>query len=146
MKSLVQYIKEACEDSVAASKSFSLDLSAFENADETIKSAKDIAEKAGLEIEAEDGKIKVTVKKEDIEKASGLFEMLQDYLNARHNDTKAASDEAYAQKVKSLLEKVSEFFEWSDDAAACGEEDGKEKEDKGGKKEEKDGKKEGEEE
>lgn len=129
MKNLVEYIKEACEDSVAASKKISFNFSGFEGAEDTIKSVKEIAEKDGVEVEVEDEKVSVSLKKDELDKAEGLFELLQDYIQLRGKDQKRASDENYAQKCQSLEKKLNDWRDYVDDVNACDDEPEKKEED-----------------
>lgn len=130
MKNLVEYIKEACEDSVAASKKISFNFSGFEGAEDTIKSVKEIAEKDGVEVEVEDEKVSVSLKKDELDKAEGLFELLQDYIQLRGKDQKRASDENYAQKCQSLEKKLNDWRDYVDDVNTCDDEPEKKEDDK----------------
>lgn len=140
MKGLVDYIKEACEEKVPASKSFKFNLGGFEGADEIIKSAQEKIESDGIDGSVEDKTISISVKKEDAAKSKGLFDLIDSFLGQKASDTKNASDQAYAEKVAKLKEKVTEYNSYAS-APACEEEpekkdDKKEPEKKDDKKEE----------
>ena len=115
MKTLLQYIREASEETVAASKKISFNFSGFDGAEDTLKSAQAIADKDGVEVEVEDSKISVTVKKDNSDAAEGLFELLQDYIQLRGKDQKRASDEQYAQKCQKLEKTLNDWREYVDD-------------------------------
>ena len=131
MKTLVEYIKEACEKSECpASKSLSFNFTDFEGAEDTLKSVKEIAEKDGVDVEVEDSKVKVSLKKDAVDDAEGLFELLQDYIHLRGKDQKRASDEAYAQKIVKLEKTLDDWRTFVDDVKASDEEPEKKEEDK----------------
>lgn len=115
MKSLTRFIKEAAEDSVPASKTFSFNFSGFEGVEDTLKSAKEIADKDGVEVNIEDEKISIKVSSDDADKASGLFELLQDYIQLRGKDQKRAESESYAQKVSKCETTLNSYFDYLDD-------------------------------
>ena len=130
MKGLVDYIKEACEEKVPASKSFKFNLSGFDDADEVIKSAQEKIESDGIDGSIEDQTISISVKKEDAAKAKGLFDLIDSFLGKKASDTKNASDQAYAEKVAKLKEKVAEYNSYATAEPACDDDN------KGEKKEE----------
>lgn len=137
MKTLVEYIKEACEKSECpASKSLSFNFAECEGAEDTLKSAKEIAEKDGVDVEVEDSKLTVSLKKDDVDKAEGLFELLQDFIHLRGKDQKRASDEAYAQKIVKLEKALDAWREFVDDTKVSDDETPKGEEKKDDKKEE----------
>ena len=122
MKSLAQYIKEAAEETTSpSSKTFNFNFADLEGADDTIKSLQDMSAD-GVTIEVDDKKVKVTVSKDSLDAGQKVFELLQDFVHARRNDQKVASDESYAQKVKKFEETVASFFNYADDAATEEEE------------------------
>lgn len=122
MKTLAQYIKEAAEETTApSSKTFNFNFADLEGADDTIKSLQDMSAD-GVTIEVDDKKVKVTVSKDSLDAGQKVFELLQDFVHARRNDQKVASDESYAQKVKKFEETVASFFNYADDAATEEEE------------------------
>ena len=132
MKTLVEYIKEACDEKsqVSASKTLTFNFKGLDNAEETLNSAKEIAEKDGVEVEVEDEKIKVSLKKDSVDAAEGLFELLQDYIHARRNDEAARRDESYAEKTRKLEELLGDWRDYVDDAQCEPEEDKKEEDKK----------------
>ena len=121
MKTLVEYIKEACDEQsqVASSKTLSFNFAGLDDVEETLKSIQTKADESGIEVEVEENKLKVSLKKDSIDDAEGLFELLQDFIHARRNDQKVASDESYAQKVHSFEERLNDWREYADDAKEC---------------------------
>jgi len=141
MKTLVEYIKEAAEEkSVPSSKTFTFNFKGLEGAEDTLKSAQEIAEECGVEVEVEEEKIKVTVKKESVADADKLFELLQDFIHARRNDEAARREESYAEKTRKLEELLGDWRDYVDDAdeddSSEEQKEDKDKEDKKDKKEE----------
>jgi len=116
MKSLLQFIKEASEEKVASSKKLTFNFTDFEGAEETIKSLQEIADKDGVNVEVEDSKVTVTLSKDNVESAEGVFELLQDYIQLRGKDQKRASDEQYAQKCHKLESTLNDWREFVDDS------------------------------
>ena len=128
MKTLVEYIKEACEDGkCASSKSLSFNFADCEGTEDLLKSVKEIAEQDGVDVEVEDNKVKVSLKKDSVDDAEGLFELIQDFVHLRGRDQKRASDEAYAQKIAKLEKSLDDWREYVDDTKVSdeGEEDKK---------------------
>ena len=115
MKSLTTFIREAVEGSAPSSKTFSFNFTDFEGAEDTLKSAKEIADKDGVDVEIEDSKISVKVSADNADKASGLFELLQDYIHLRGKDQKRAENESYAQKVSKCESTLKSYFDYLDD-------------------------------
>ena len=116
MKTLVEYIKEACEDGkCASSKSLNFNFADCEGAEDFLKSVKETAEKDGVDIEVEDNKVKVSLKKDSVDSAEGLFELIQDFVHLRGKDQKRASDESYAQKIVKLEKALDAWREFVDD-------------------------------
>lgn len=147
MKTLVEYIKEACDEQsqVASSKTVSFNFTGLDNAEDTLKSVQTKAEELGIDVEVEENKLKVSLKKDNVDDAEGLFELLQDFIHARRNDQKVASDEAYAQKVHSFEDHLNDWRDYVDDAKECAaaqEEADKKEEDKEKKEDDKDKKEE----
>ena len=133
MKTLVEYIKEACEEGkCASSKSLSFNFADCEGTEDFLKSVKETAEKDGVDVEVEDNKVKVSLKKDSVDDAEGLFELIQDFVHLRGKDQKRASDEAYAQKIVKLEKTLDDWREFVDDTKVSveGEDDKKEKENK----------------
>ena len=131
MKTLVQYIKEACEDSkCAASKSLSFNFADCEGTEDFLKSVKETAEKDGVDVEVEDNKVKVSLKKDSVDDAEGLFELIQDFVHLRGKDQKRASDEAYAQKIVKLEKALDDWREYVDDTKVSDEDKEDKKDDK----------------
>jgi len=147
MKGLVEYIKEACEEKTPASKSFSFNLNGLENVDEVIKSAQEMIESNELDATVEEQTITIKVKKDNPEKSQALFDLVSDFISKRSSDIKNSSDMAYAEKVKNLSDKVSEYTDYISCTEEPEEEPKKEDEKKDDKKEDekKDDKKEDEE-
>lgn len=128
MKTLVEYIKEACEDGKCpSSKSLSFNFADCEGTEDLLKSVKEIAEQDGVDVEVEDNKVKVSLKKDSVDDAEGLFELIQDFVHLRGRDQKRASDEAYAQKIAKLQKSLDDWREYVDDTKVSdeGEEDKK---------------------
>lgn len=115
MKSLTTFIREAVEGNAPSSKTFSFNFTDFEGAEDTLKSAKEIADKDGVDVEVEDSKISVKVSADNADKASGLFELLQDYIHLRGKDQKRAENESYAQKVSKCESTLKSYFDYLDD-------------------------------
>lgn len=136
MKGLVEYIKEASEEKKDSSKKLSFNFSGFEGAEDTIKSVSEIAEKDGVDVEVEDSKVTVTLSKDSVDKAEGVFELLQDYIQLRGKDQKRASDESYAQKCQKLEKTLNDWREFVDSSSESEEDDSKEKGSKEDSKEE----------
>ena len=131
MKTLVEYIKEACEDGkCASSKSLSFNFADCEGAEDLLKSVKEIAEQDGIDVEVEDNKVKVSLKKDSVDDAEGLFELIQDFVHLRGRDQKRASDEAYAQKIAKLEKSLDDWREYVDDTKVSDEGEGDKKDDK----------------
>ena len=138
MKTLVQYIKEACEkDSCASSKSLSFNFNDFEGTEDFLKSVNEIAEKDGVSVDVEDNKVTVKLDKDSVDSAEGLFELVQDFVHAKGSDQKRSSDEAYAQKVSKLEKTLNDWRDFVDDVK-----DSSDNDDKGSKEEKKEGNKE----
>lgn len=135
MKTLIEYIKEACEEKlVAASKKVSFNFSGFDGAEDTLKSLQEIADKDGVSVEIEDSKVTVTLSKDNVDKAEGVFELLQDYIQLRGKDTKRASDEQYAQKCQKLEKSLSDWRDYVDDTKTEPEENKEEDKEKDSEK------------
>lgn len=131
MKTLVEYIKEACEDGkCASSKSLSFNFADCEGTEDLLKSVKEIAEQDGVDVEVEDNKVKVSLKKDSVDDAEGLFELIQDFVHLRSRDQKRASDEAYAQKIAKLEKSLDDWREYVDDTKVSDEGEGDKKDDK----------------
>ena len=131
MKTLVEYIKEACEDGkCASSKSLSFNFADCEGAEDLLKSVKEIAEQDGIDVEVEDNKVKVSLKKDSVDDAEGLFELIQDFVHLRGRDQKRASDEAYAQKIAKLEKSLDDWRDYVDDTKVSDEDKGDKKDDK----------------
>ena len=131
MKTLVEYIKEACEDGkCASSKSLSFNFADCEGTEDLLKSVKEIAEQDGVDVEVEDNKVKVSLKKDSVDDAEGLFELIQDFVHLRGRDQKRASDEAYAQKIAKLEKSLDDWREYVDDTKVSDEDEGDKKDDK----------------
>ena len=131
MKTLVEYIKEACEDGkCASSKSLSFNFADCEGTEDLLKSVKEIAEQDGVDVEVEDNKVKISLKKDSVDDAEGLFELIQDFVHLRGRDQKRASDEAYAQKIAKLEKSLDDWREYVDDTKASDEDEGDKKDDK----------------
>lgn len=138
MKTLVEYIKEACEEGkCASSKSLSFNFAGCEGTEDFLKSVKETAEKDGVDVEVEDNKVKVSLKKDSVDDAEGLFELIQDFVHLRGKDQKRASDEAYAQKIVKLEKALDDWREFVDDTKVSDEGgDDKKEDNKDDKKEE----------
>ena len=131
MKTLVEYIKEACEDGkCASSKSLSFNFADCEGTEDLLKSVKEIAEQDGVDVEVEGNKVKVSLKKDSVDDAEGLFELIQDFVHLRSRDQKRASDEAYAQKIAKLEKSLDDWREYVDDTKVSDEDEGDKKDDK----------------
>lgn len=131
MKTLVEYIKEACEDGkCASSKSLSFNFADCEGTEDLLKSVKEIAEQDGVDVEVEDNKVKISLKKDSVDDAEGLFELIQDFVHLRGKDQKRASDEAYAQKISKLEKSLDDWREYVDDTKVSDEDEGDKKDDK----------------
>ena len=137
MKTLVEYIKEACEDGkCASSKSLSFNFDDCEGTEDLLKSVKEIAEQDGVDVEVEGNKVKVSLKKDSVDDAEGLFELIQDFVHLRSRDQKRASDEAYAQKIAKLEKSLDDWREYVDDTKVSDEDEGDKKDDKNKNEEE----------
>ena len=137
MKTLVEYIKEACEDGkCASSKSLSFNFADCEGTEDLLKSVKEIAEQDGVDVEVEGNKVKVSLKKDSVDDAEGLFELIQDFVHLRSRDQKRASDEAYAQKIAKLEKSLDDWREYVDDTKVSDEGEGDKKDDKNKNEEE----------
>lgn len=137
MKTLVEYIKEACEDGkCASSKSLSFNFADCEGTEDLLKSVKEIAEQDGVDVEVEGNKVKVSLKKDSVDDAEGLFELIQDFVHLRSRDQKRASDEAYAQKIAKLEKSLDDWREYVDDTKVSDEDEGDKKDDKNKNEEE----------
>lgn len=134
MKTLLDYIKESCEDGSCKSKTFKFNFTDLESAEDTIKAVQEIADKDGVKVDVEDSIVKVTVDAGNTDKAEGLFELLQDYSHKRMSDSKRASDESYAQKTSKFAGVLNKWREFIYDLEAGDEED--DKKDDSDKKEE----------
>ena len=127
MKTLVEYIKEACEEGkCASSKSLSFNFAGCEGTEDFLKSVKETAEKDGVDVEVEDDKVKVSLNKDSVDDAEDLFELIQDFVHLRGKDQKRASDEAYAQKIVKLEKSLDDWREFVDDTKVS-DEDGEDK-------------------
>ena len=137
MKTLVEYIKEACEDGkCASSKCLSFNFADCEGTEDLLKSVKEIAEQDGVDVEVEGNKVKVSLKKDSVDDAEGLFELIQDFVHLRSRDQKRASDEAYAQKIAKLEKSLDDWREYVDDTKVSDEDEGDKKDDKNKNEEE----------
>ena len=137
MKTLVEYIKEACEDGkCASSKSLSFNFADCEGTEDLLKSVKEIAEQDGVDVEVEGNKVKVSLKKDSVDDAEGLFELIQDFVHLRSREQKRASDEAYAQKIAKLEKSLDDWREYVDDTKVSDEDEGDKKDDKNKNEEE----------
>lgn len=131
MKTLVEYIKEACEEGkCASSKSLSFNFAGCEGTEDFLKSVKETAEKDGVDVEVEDDKVNVSLKKDSVDDAEGLFELIQDFVHLRGKDQKRASDEAYAQKIVKLEKTLDDWREYVDDTKVSDEDKEDKKDDK----------------
>ena len=131
MKTLVEYIKEACEEGkCASSKSLSFNFAGCEGTEDFLKSVKETAEKDGVDVEVEDNEVKVSLQKDSVDDAEGLFELIQDFVHLRGKDQKRASDEAYAQKIVKLEKSLDDWREYVDDTKVSDEDGGEKKDDK----------------
>lgn len=118
MKTLVEYIHEAVKLNEAKdSKSISFNFSGLDEIEDFLKSF-DSYEC----VEVDDNTVKVNVS--DSEECAKVFELIQDFVHARRNDQKVASDESYAQKVRKLEDKLSEWQDFLDELE-LGEDDDK---------------------
>lgn len=136
MKSLTDFIKEAAESSAPSSKTFSFNFTDFEGAEDTLKSAQEIADKDGVDVTIEDSKISVKVTADNAEKTSGLFELLQDYIHLRGKDQKRAENESYAQKISKCESTLNSYFDYLDDIDEEPEETSDDKKEEGDDKKE----------
>lgn len=115
MKTLIEYIKEAAEEkSVAASKTLTFNFSGMEGVEDFLKSVQEIGNEDLVEVE--DEKVKVHLKKDELESAEGLFELMQDYIHARRNDEASRREEVYAEKTRKLEELLNDWRDYVDDA------------------------------
>jgi len=137
MKTLVDYIKESQErNEVPASKSFNFNFAGCEGTEDFLKSIQEIATNNDLSVTVEDEKVSFTISKEDIEKYSKLLEVLQDFIHLRSKDTKRASDEQYAQKLRKLESKLAELSSYLEDVETEESEEADDKKDKDSKNKE----------
>lgn len=131
MKTLVEYIKEACEEGkCASSKTLSFNFAGCEGTEDFLKSVKETAEKDGVDVEVEDDKVNVSLKKDSVDDAEDLFELIQDFVHLRGKDQKRASDEAYAQKIVKLEKSLDDWREYVDDTKVSDEDVENKKDDK----------------
>lgn len=134
MKSLADYIAEKILESQkesnepASSKTFSFNFHNFENGKETIESVKKMADEKGIECEADESKMTLTVTREKCENhdIAGIQDVLQQYCEIIRKDSKNASDESHAQKTKSFEKKLDELVSYIDNVENYDPEEGEE--------------------
>lgn len=123
MKSLVQYIRESSEESVASSKTFTFNFSGIDGAEDFIKSVNEFSAPDTVKVEVEENTVKVTVSKDATDDAEGLFELMQDFIELRRKDQKNASSESYAIKTDKLMKTLNDWRDYVDDVALADEDD-----------------------
>ena len=123
MKSLVQYIRESSEESVASSKTFTFNFSGIDGAEDFIKSVNEFDTPESVNVEVEENTVKVTVNKDAVDDAEGLFELMQDFIELRRKDQKNASSESYAIKTDKLMKTLNDWRDYVDDVALADEDD-----------------------
>lgn len=107
MKRLVEFIKESQEN-----KTFSFSFNGLENAKETLESLEKIDY---VTTSVDDEKASVLVNKDNANKMDTFQDIMQQYIDTLRKSTKIASDEQYAQKVKSFANKFNEFVAFIDE-------------------------------
>ena len=121
MKSLQEFINEnIVNEEAAQSKSFTFNLAGIDAGEETLKSFENIT---GVTIDGE--KVTVEVTPENFDKLDTFQDIMQQFIDGARKSTRRASDEQYAQKTKSLEDKMNEFNDYLDE---LGGEDKKEEE------------------
>ena len=123
MKSLVQYIRESSEESVASSKTFTFNFSGIDGAEDFIKSVNEFDTPESVNVEVEENTVKVTVNKDAVDDAEGLFELMQDFIELRRKDQKNASSESYAIKTDKLMKTLNDWRDYVDDVALADDDD-----------------------
>lgn len=135
MKSLMQYIKEACEDGTCSSVKINLD--GLDTCNDILKDLKNI------EIASINDKEVEIVQSADVNDLKKVYDILKKYSDKERSSQHRSSDESYAQKTKKLEDKVnalSEMIEQINNPTPA--EQNAEKEEKKEKEENKDDKKE----
>ncbi len=127
MKSLVQYIRESSEESVASSKTFTFNFSGIDGAEDFIKSVNEFDTPESVNVEVEENTVKVTVNKDAVDDAEGLFELMQDFIELRRKDQKNASSESYAIKTDKLMKTLNNWRDYVDDVALANDDDSDDK-------------------
>lgn len=134
MKHLVEYIQEARESN-PTSKSLTFNFAGCEGLEDFLKS---VTELGNENVTVEDESVKVSLTADNAADMEGVFELLQDFIQLRGKDSKRASDEAYAQKLHTLENKLNDWRNFVDSLEAdtaeeddkASEEDDKKDEDK----------------
>ena len=107
MKSLIDFIKESNEEN----KSFTFIFKNLENGKETLDSLKDIDY---VTVTGDEEKASVLVNADNADKFDTFQDIMQQYVSKLDSSTKKASDEQYAQKIKSFKNKFNEFVDYID--------------------------------
>lgn len=106
MKSLTQYIKEACEDGTCSSVKINLD--GLDTCDDILKALKNIEVASINEKEVE------IIQSADVNDLKKVYDILKKYSDKERSSQHRSSDEAYAQKTKKFEEKVNTLNEMID--------------------------------
>lgn len=106
MKSLVQYIKEACEENECKSIKFNFD--GFDSCDDILKDLKNIEIASINEKEVE------IIPSADVNELKKVYDILKKYSDKERSSQHRSSDESYAQKTKQFEEKVNALNEMID--------------------------------
>ena len=107
MKSLIDFIKESNEEN----KSFTFIFKNLENGKETLDSLKNIDY---VTVTDDEEKASVLVNADNADKFDTFQDIMQQYVSKLDSSTKKASDEQYAQKIKSFKNKFNEFVDYID--------------------------------
>lgn len=112
MKNLYEYVQESLETIIineGQSKSFTFNFNGIIDSEDFIKS---LEEQEYVTIDGE--KVTVNVTDENKDKLETVIDLLQQFIDKSRKDTKNASDETYAQKTKSLEDKLGEMHTFID--------------------------------
>ena len=126
MKRLQDFILEniVTESSESKSKTIVFNLTDMDNGEETVKSFENMP---GVSIDGQ--KVTVEVTSENFDKLDTFQDIMQQFIESIRKSTKRASDEQYAQKTKSLEDKMNEFNDFIDELSTPEEDEDKDKKD-----------------
>ena len=105
MKSLQSFILENVKINESSnSKTVTFDFTGLENGEDTLKSLED---REGCTVE--DNKLIVTLSDETKDKLDTVQDILQQFCEVIRNSSKRSSDEQYAQKTKTFMDRLNDF-------------------------------------